>query len=100
MTTMTMTKGAEDHYEEDSPKGGEIHEEGQDKEEGLASAKEVRRAAVQVDGGDVAFLLMAEATVMIATGLLSTVVLGVLSLLGAGTMMIIPGLSLLQQCPQ
>jgi hypothetical protein len=73
---------------------GEIHKEGQDKEEGLASAKEVHRIAVQVDGSDAAFLLMVEATVAIATASSSTVALGVSLLLGAGMMMIIPGLSL------
>jgi hypothetical protein len=82
------------------PQGGKVHEEGQDKEEGSASAEEVRRAAVQVDGGDMAFLLMVEVTVAIATALSSTSALGASSLLGAGTMMIIPGLSSLQQCPQ
>jgi hypothetical protein len=64
------------------------------------SAKEVRCTAIQVDGGDAAFLLMAEATVAIVTASLSTVVLGVLSSLGVGTIMIIPGLLLPQQCPQ
>ncbi len=57
----------------------------------MASAKEVRCITVQVDGGNMAFLLMAEATVTIVTALLSTVVFGVLSLLGAGMMMIILG---------
>jgi hypothetical protein len=41
-----------------------------------------------------AFLLMAEAMVMITTVLLSTVASGASSLLGAETMMIIPGLLL------
>jgi hypothetical protein len=66
-------------------------EEEQGKEEGLASAKELCRAAVQVDDGNVAFLLMAEATVVTATELSSS--------LGAGTTMIILGLLLLRQRP-
>jgi hypothetical protein len=65
-----------------------------------ASAKEVPCAAVQVDIGNMVFLLMAKATVVSATMSLSTVVLGASLLLGAWTMMIILGLSLLQQCPQ
>ncbi len=56
------------------------------------SAKEVRRAVIQVDGGDAAFLFMAEAMVAIATALSSIIALGELLSLGAGTMMIIPGL--------
>ncbi len=56
-------------------------------------------AAIQVDDGDAAFLLIAEARVATATALLSTIALGVLSSLGAGTMMIIPVLLLPQQCP-
>jgi hypothetical protein len=49
------------------PPGGKIREEGQGKEEGSASAEDVRRAAVQVDDGDAAFLLKAEATFATAT---------------------------------
>jgi hypothetical protein len=79
-----------------TPPRGEKYKEGQDKEEGLASAKEVCCAAVQVDGSDVGFLLMVEVTVAIATASLSTVALGALLSLEAGTMMIIPGLLLLQ----
>jgi hypothetical protein len=96
---MTMTKEVDDHNEEDSPEG-ENMQGGPRQGEGLATAKEVRCAAIQVDGGNAAFLLMAEATVSIATGLSSTLALGASSLLGAGTMMIIPGLSSLQQRPQ
>ncbi len=59
----------------------------------MASAKEVHRAAVQVEDGNMAFLLMAEATVLTATALLSTIALGALSSLGAGTMTITSGLS-------
>jgi hypothetical protein len=51
--------------------------------------------AVQVDDGNVAFLLMVEATVVTATALPSTVASGVSSLLGARTMMIISRLLLL-----
>ncbi len=76
------------------PRGGKIHEDGQDEEVGLASANEAHRVAIQVDGSDAAFLLMAEGTVVIATALLSTIALGASSSLGAGMMMIIPGLSL------
>jgi hypothetical protein len=65
----------------------------------LASAKEIRRAAIQVDDGNVAFLLMAEATIATATALLSTVALRALFMLGAGTMTIVPELSLPQQRP-
>jgi hypothetical protein len=64
------------------------------------SAKEVRCAAVQVDGSNMAFLLMAKATVAIATTLLLTLALGALSLLGVGTMMIILGLLSLQRRTQ
>ncbi len=99
-----MTRRDNDYDDEDEgggrprrggfPREGKILEEGQDEEAGLASAEEVRRAAVQVDGGDAVSLLIAEATVAIATASSSTVALGASSLLGVGTMMIIPGLSL------
>ncbi len=59
----------------------------------MASAEEVSRAAIQIDGGNAAFLLMAEAMVAIATVTSSTVELGASSSLEVGTMMIIPGLS-------
>jgi hypothetical protein len=52
-----------------------MHKEGQAKEEGLASAKEVPLVAIQVDISNAAFLLMAEATVATAATLLSTVAL-------------------------
>ncbi len=77
----------------------DICKEGQGKEEGLASAKEVHPAVAQVEDGNMAFLLMEEGTVTTATALLSTIALGALSLLGAGTTMIIPGLSSPQQRP-
>jgi hypothetical protein len=57
------------------------------------SAEEVRRAAVQVDDGNVVFLLMVEAAVATTIAKLSTVPLGALPLLGAGRMAIIPELS-------
>jgi hypothetical protein len=41
------------------PRGWKIRKEGQDKEERLASVEEVHSAAVQVEGGNAAFLLMA-----------------------------------------
>jgi hypothetical protein len=44
-------------------------------------------------------MLMAEATVMIATVLLSTVASGASSLLGVGMIVVIPGLLLLQGGP-
>jgi hypothetical protein len=72
-------------------KGGKIRLEGQGKEEGSASAEEVCRAGIHVDNSNVAFLLMAEATVVTATA--SSLLLGV------GTTTIIPGLLLLQQHP-
>jgi hypothetical protein len=78
---------------------GKICEEGQGEEEGSASAKEIRRVAVQVDNSGAAFLLMAEATVATVTALLSTVALRALLSLGAGTMTIIPGLLLPQRHP-
>jgi hypothetical protein len=56
----------------------------------LTSAKEVRRAAVQVDDSNKVFLLMVETVVATMTAKLSTVPLGALSLLGAGRMAIIP----------
>ena len=91
MATTTMTKrGADNHNMEDPPQEGQICKEGQGKEEGLASAEEVRHAAIQVDDGNMAFLLMAEATVATATVLLSTIPLGALSSLGAGMTTIIP----------
>ncbi len=62
----------------------------------MASVEEVCHAAVQVDSGDAKFLLMAEALVAIVTASVSTVMLGASSSLGAGTMMIIPGLLLPQ----
>jgi hypothetical protein len=55
--------------------------------------------AIQVHDGDTAFLLMVEARVVTVTTLLSTVALGASSLLGAGTMTIIPGLSSPQHAP-
>jgi hypothetical protein len=91
MRTMT-TKWADDHDEEDPPPRGKIHKYGQGKEEGLAFAKEVRCAAVQVHDSNAAFLLMAEARAATVTALLSTVASGVLLSLGTGTMTIIPGL--------
>jgi hypothetical protein len=94
-TTAMTTKGRQPQGG-GLPRGGKIHKEGQDVEERLVSAKEVCRAAVQVDGSDAAFLLMAKAMVALATALLSTVRLGASSSLGAGTIMIIPGLLLLQ----
>ncbi len=60
--------------------------EGQGKEEGLVSAKELCHAAIHVDDSDTAFLLMAEATVETVTALSSS--------LGVGTTTIIPGLLL------
>ncbi len=94
MTTMTrtLTKWADNHDEEDPPQGGKICKEGQDKEVGLASAKEVRRAAVQVHNGNVVFLLMAEARAATMTASSSTVTSGASLSLGGGTMTIIPGL--------
>jgi hypothetical protein len=88
---MTTAKGAEDHNKKAPPQGGKICKEGQGKEEGSVSAKEVCHAAVQVDDGNAAFLLMAEATVATATPSLSS--------LGAGTTTIIPGLLLPRQRP-
>jgi hypothetical protein len=82
-----------------TPARGEIRKEGQGKEEGSASAEEVRHAAVQVDDGNAAFLLMAEATVATATASSSTVALGASLSLGAGTMMIIPGFLLPRRRP-
>jgi hypothetical protein len=74
-TTMTMTtKGVANQEEEDTPQGGKTREEGQGKEEGSASAKEVHRAAAQGDNGDTVFLLMVEAKVATATASSSTVV--------------------------
>ncbi len=58
--------------------------------EGLGSAKDGRCAAVQVDDGDTAFLLIAEVMVATTTALLSTVMLGAWLSLGAGTMVLIP----------
>jgi hypothetical protein len=55
--------------------------------------------AVQVDDSNAAFLLMAEAAVATATALLSTIAFGALLSLGVGTMTIILGSPLLQQCP-
>ncbi len=49
------------------PRGGEICKEGQGKEDGLASAKEVRPMAIQVYYGNAAFLLMAELAVVTRT---------------------------------
>jgi hypothetical protein len=89
----TATKGVDDHDKEDPLQGGKIREEGQGREEGLASAKEVCHAAVQIHNGNMAFLLMAEAMVATATTLLSTIALEASLLLGAGMMTIIPGLS-------
>ncbi len=86
---MMTTKGADNHDKPDPTKGGKIREEGQGKEEGLGSAEDVHRAAVQVDNSNVAFLLMVEATVATATTLLSTIASGALPSWGAGTMMII-----------
>jgi hypothetical protein len=83
-----------------TPRRGNICKEGQDKEEGLASVKEVCTAAVQVDGGNAEFLLMAEVLVAIVTMSLLTVMLGAPSSLGVGTMMIIPGLLSPQQHPR
>jgi hypothetical protein len=60
----------------------------------LVSAKEVRCAAVRVDDNNVAFLFLAEATIATSTTLSSTVASGVSLFLGAGTTIIIPGLSL------
>jgi hypothetical protein len=88
------TKGADVHDKEDPPQGGEIHKEGQGEEEGLASAMEIRHGAIQVEDSNAAFLLMAEATVMTATALLSTIMSGALASLGVGMTAIIPGLSL------
>jgi hypothetical protein len=73
------------------PLGGEIRKEGQSKEEGLESAKEVCCTAVQVDNSNAVFLLMAEARVAPTTALSSTVASGALLLLGGGATMIIPG---------
>ncbi len=42
-TTTMKTKGADNHNEEDPPQWGKMRKEGQGKEEGLASAKEVCR---------------------------------------------------------
>jgi hypothetical protein len=99
MTTMTITKGVDNHDVEDPPRGRKIREEGQVEEEGLASAKEVRHAAVQVHNGNAAFPLMAEATVMTPITVSSTIALVASSLSGAGTMTIIPGSLSPQQCP-
>jgi hypothetical protein len=65
--------------------------EGQGKEERSASAEEVCCTAVHVDNSNMAFLLMAEATVATATALSL--------LLGVETTRIIPGLLLPRQCP-
>jgi hypothetical protein len=83
-----------------TPQGGKICKEGQDKEVGSASSEEVHRAAIQVNNGNTAFLLMAEVTVMTATTLLSAVALGALLLLGAGMIAIILGLLLLRRRPK
>ncbi len=71
----TMTKQADDQDKKDPPKGRIICKEGQGEEEGLASAKEVRCVAVQVDDGNAALLLMVEA--MVATATASLLLLGV-----------------------
>jgi hypothetical protein len=93
--TMTMTtKGADNHNEEKPPQEGEIRKEGQGKEEGLASAKEERPVAVQVDNCNAVFLLMAEVSVATTTMLSSTIALGASSSLGVGTMTILLGLLL------
>jgi hypothetical protein len=95
----TTTKGADNHNKEDPPQGGKICKEGQGKEEGLASAKEVHCTAVQVDNSNAAFLLMVEAMITITTISFSTIASGVLSLLGAGMTMIIPELPSPRQRP-
>ncbi len=69
-------KGVDDHNKEDPPRGGKIRKEGQREEEGLASAKEVCRTAIQVHDRNAVFLLMVEARIATATALLSTVALG------------------------
>jgi hypothetical protein len=56
--------------------------------------------AIQVDGGNTTFLLMAEATVTTVTTLSSTVALEASLLLEAGTKTIILGLSLPQRHPK
>ncbi len=89
----TTTNGADNHNKENPPQRGKIREEGQGKEEGLASAKEVHHMVVQVDDSNTAFLLMAEATVVTVTASLSTVASGASLSLGSGTMTIIPRLS-------
>jgi hypothetical protein len=76
--------------------GGGI--EGQGKEEVLASAKEKRHVAVQVDNCDAVFLLMAEVTVATATTSPSTVSLGASLSLGVGTMTILLRLLLPHWC--
>ncbi len=75
LTMMTTTKRADDQDKKDPPKGGIICKEGQGEEEGLASAEEVRCAAIQVDDVNTAFLLMVEA--MVATATASLLLLGV-----------------------
>jgi hypothetical protein len=97
-TTMTMTKGVDNHDKEDPPRG-KIRDEGQGKEEELVSAEDVHRTAIQVENGNAAFLLMADAMVATATLLSSSTASGALLSLIARTMTIIPGLSLPQQHP-
>jgi hypothetical protein len=97
MTATMATKRADNHDKEDPPpRGGKTRKEGQGKEEGSASAKEVCCTAIQVENGNMTFLLMGEGTVATVTVLSSTVAFGASSLLGAGTMTVIPGLSSLQ----
>ncbi len=93
ITTTLITRGVDYYDKEDPPPRGEVRKEGQGKEEGLVSAKEVHCTAIQVDNGNASFLSMAEAmiTTVTTTTLSSTVALGALLSLGAGAMTIIPG---------
>jgi hypothetical protein len=90
MTVTPTTKGADDHNKEDPPQGGKYVR----RAKARRRDQHLRHVAIQVDNGNAAFLLILKAMVATLTATLSTVTLGALSTLGAGTMMIIPGLSL------
>jgi hypothetical protein len=93
-TTTTMTiKGADDHDEEDPPKGKKYarRAEARRRDWYLPRRYVARLSRLKVDDGNAAFLLMAEATVMTTTELSLS--------LEVGRTMIILGLLLLRQCP-
>jgi hypothetical protein len=92
-TAATTAKGVDDHDGEDTPKGGKYARRVKARRRDWRLPRRYVTRPSKVDDGDAVFLFIAERRVMTATTLLLTAASGASSLLGAGTMTIILGLS-------